>query len=84
VVGLGADAVYALPNANLALLGVKDVRQEVSCQIARTTADIDGSFRFNGVRPGVYLLESESEGYKSTRSLLFIVSAGAVSTVDLC
>jgi len=84
VVGLGGDSVGALPNANLALLAVKGFRQEVSGQVARTTADIDGSFRFDGVRPGVYFLESESAGYKSTRSLLFTVRSGEVTTVDLC
>ncbi len=84
VVALGGDSVGALSNANLALLAVKGFGQEVSGQVARTTADIDGSFRFDGVRPGVYFLESESEGYKSTRSLLFTVRSADLTTVDLC
>ena len=83
VVGLGGHHVGLMGPAEVTLVGVEGAEREASRKVAKTTADFDGSFRFEGVLPGQYFLMAEYTGYASTRSCLVDVFAGEVTIVDL-
>src|SRR6266404_8379104 len=66
-----------LPGANVTLYA-----RERTFRLT-TTTDSTGTYRFERLAPGEYLVEAEAEGFASTRAQQVVIERGKLTTLDI-